>query len=347
MANSGFKRQIAAYLERGRFQGPVARLAARYWEKRSRPVRPLVLPNNAIVVGIGGATLGGAGKTPVVKQLAKELLVHGARVAIVASGYGAQPRGAVRVLPHHRAERMGDEALELCRALPTVPVMVGRNRQRAVELAARSADVVIVDSLLQTAPERLALSVLVLDGKKPWGSGACPPRGDLRARRDRLLRAADVLLVEGSLAALSEVAVPPTRWSFERRLTSIELPNGEERELSELSGKRLGLLTTLARPERVVERLAELGVEVQATLFCADHGWLTERRGRSGRHGIEVWLTTRKCKQKLGQTFENIPVWVLNERVLLPEQLVELVLDKGVIRTRKAVLESAPCSADP
>jgi tetraacyldisaccharide-1-P 4'-kinase len=241
---------------------------------------------------------------------------------------------------------MGDEALELCRALPSVPVYVGGSKQRAIELAARAADVVIVDALLQTAPERLALSLLVLDGDKPWGTGACPPRGDLRARPDRLLRAADMLLVEGSLAKLEDVALPPMRLSFARRLIAVELPNGERHPISWLSDKALGLLTTLARPERLRVRLGEHGIHPVVQRSGPDHGPLTERRGRHAARGIEAWLTTAKCRENLGQRFENIPVWVLVEELSLPEQLVDFVLDKGVIRTQRAVLESAPCSAD-
>ena len=346
MDNVGFRRQVATWLEQGTLDGRWARLAARTWEKRSRPTRPLSLPPDTLVIGVGGATLGGAGKTPVAMQLARELERYGASVAVVASSYKAHPPPAVRVLPHHRPTHVGDEALLLARALPSIPVFAGRSRERALRLAARTADVVIVDALLQTAPERLGLSILVLDGDKPWGTGACPPLGDLRARRDRLLKATDVLLVERSLDAVADVAVPHLRWSFERRLTWVERPDGQRLSVDELQGKRLGLLTTIARPERLEQRLAASGITIASWRAGADHGALKERRRRSGAPPIEAWLTTGKCRQRLGQVFENIPVWVLHEEVQLPEQLVDLVLDKGVIRTRRAVLESAPCSPD-
>jgi tetraacyldisaccharide 4'-kinase len=343
MTNVGFKRQVATWLEQGALKGRWARLVARTWEKRSRPIRPVSLPPDTLVIGVGGATLGGAGKTPVVMQLSRELERYGASVAVVASSYRAQPPPGVRVLPHHRPTHVGDEALLLCRTLASIPVFVGRSRERALRLAARTADVVVVDGLLQTAPERLGLSILVLDGNKPWGSGACPPLGDLRARRDRLLKAADVLLVERSLDAVADVALPHLRWTFERKLTWVERPDGTRLPVHELQGKPLGLLTTIARPERLEQRLAGAGITIASRRAGADHGALKERRRPLGESPIEAWLTTAKCRQRLGQVFENIPVWVLHEEVLLPEQLVDLVLDKGVIRTRRAVLESAAC----
>ncbi len=347
MSNLGSKRELAAWLEDGRFQGKFARMLARYWEKFSRPVRPLALPAGAVVVGIGGSTLGGGGKTPVVKQLARELHARGRSVAVVASSYGAPPPSAVRVLAHHHVERVGDEGLELCRSLPGIPVYVGQSREKAVHLAARAAGIVLVDSLLQTAPERLSLSVLVVDGDRPWGSGACPPAGDLRARRDRLLRATDALLVEGSLQAVEDVALPPRRWAFRRSLVAVELPDGRVAPLSALEGKRLGLLTTVARPARVREKLLALGVHVTEWRAGADHSPIKERRAFAERPGVDLWLSTAKCRERIGQVFENIPVWVIVERVELPGELLDLVSEKGAVaRNWQHAVESAPCFRD-
>lgn len=343
MTNVGFRREVAAWLEAGKLDGRMARLAARYWEKRARPVRPMRLPPASFVVGVGGTTLGGGGKTPVVKELARQLHLRGVNVAVVAPNYRAHPPTAVRVLPHHNVTRMGDEALELCRSLPDVPVYVGKIRERAVALAGRSASVVVVDSLLQTAPVRLGLSILVVDGHEPWGAGACPPLGDLRARRDRLLRATDVLLARSSLEAFRDIVIPARRYTFERDWVAVAPPSGGALPLSELSGKRLGLLTTVARPGRLLRQLGEHGIEVAEWRAGGDHGPLKPRPRPAN---VDVWVSTAKCRERIGQVFENIPVWVLVEAVTLPEQLVDLVVDKGMIRTSRPVLESAPCSAD-
>lgn len=343
MTNVGLRREVAAWLEDGRLGGRVARMAARYWEKRARPVRPMRLPTGCFVVGVGGATLGGGGKTPVVKELARQLHLNGVSVAVVARGYRAHPPRAVRVLPHHNVKRMGDEALELCRSLPDVPVYVGQSRERAVALAARAASVVLVDSLLQTAPVRLGLSILVVEGQEPWGAGACPPLGDLRARPDRLLRAADVLLARGSLEAFGEAVIPVHRYTFERDWVAVLPPNGEALPLDALFGKRLGLLTTVARPQRLLRQLRAHHFEIIEWRAGADHGPLEQRRAPAD---VDIWVSTAKCREHVGEVFENIPVWVLVEAVTLPEQLVDLVVDKGVIRTSRPVLESAPCSAD-
>jgi tetraacyldisaccharide 4'-kinase len=324
----------------------LAKRLARSWEKRARPVRPVKLPEGAVVIGVSGTTLGGSGKTPVVSALASTLRDHGASVSVVASGYGASPPAAVRVLPHHGVLRAGDEALMLARELAGVPVFVGRDRERVLALAAQKSNIIVVDSLLQTAPQRLALSVLVADGRRPWGSGACPPLGDLRARRDRLLRAADVLLVNGRSSELEELAIPSRRWPFERTLEEARTPDGRSVPLDALAGRSFGLLTTLARPDRLEARLTAAGVRLGERRFGPDHGRLVPRARRPAGPDIEAWLTTAKCATKLEQAFENIPVWVLRERVDLPPELLELLAEKGWIPRRRAVLESAPCSAE-
>jgi tetraacyldisaccharide-1-P 4'-kinase len=204
----------------------------------------------------------------------------------------------------------------------------------------------VVDSLLQTAPERLALSLLVADGNQPWGSGACPPRGDLRARRDRLLRAADVLLFSGSGFELEQLAIPARRWSFERRLREATRPGDAPLTIEQLCQRRLGLLTTVARPERLLTQLEEAGITIHEHRRGPDHGTVPGR-GRSARKpDVEAWLTTAKCATKLGQEFENIPVWVIQEDLQLPPQLLDLLAEKGWISGPTPVLESAPCSVE-
>jgi tetraacyldisaccharide 4'-kinase len=282
----------------------------------------------------------------VVLALALALKQQGASVAVVASGYGASPPRAVRVLPHHGVLRVGDEGMMLARELVDVPVFVGRDRERVLALASGHARVIVVDSLLQTAPERLSLSVLVADARQPWGAGACPPLGDLRARRDRLLRAADVLLVNGHSVDLDELVIPASRWRFDRRLSEARTPEGRSVPVEGLAGGRFGLLTTLARPERLVAELESLGVSLAEQRFGADHGRVVPRPRAWAGPRIDAWLATAKCATKLGQAFENIPVWVLHERVELPAELLDLLAEKGWISRPRAVLESAPCFAE-
>jgi tetraacyldisaccharide 4'-kinase len=319
-------RAFAGHLERGSLgRRSLARVLSAVWARAADPVRPLELPEAARVIGIGGATLGGAGKSVVALELARALAASGERAAVVAPAYPARDRTPRRVNVDDAVAAPGDEALWLARALHDdgVPVFVGAPRSEAVALAAAAAPIVIVDGLLQARPRRLAWSVLALDGAAPWGASRCPPAGDLRARKERLLEACDaVLLGFDAVLPAPDPCVQfhgKTTFSWSSELSGAWTPEGRFVALDELRGLRLGLLLAIARPERVAAALEARGVAVACKSLHADHAVPTPRPNR----GLDAWLTTAKCATKVRQTPGSTPVWTLEHRAQLPADFVE------------------------
>jgi tetraacyldisaccharide 4'-kinase len=320
-------RWFAEQLERGAWRmHPIARALSAFWASAADPVRPLELPESARVIGVGGATLGGSGKSTITLELARTLARGGARVAVVASAYPARDRAPRRVWPEDRVEPAGDEALWLARALEPdgVPVFIGAPREIAIARAAQAASIVIVDGLLQTRPRRLSLSLLALDAAAPWGSLRCPPAGDLRARRGRLLAASDAVLLATD-PALEQPAAQDAqvqfygktafRWSSE--LSGAWTHRGQLASLAQLRGLRLGLLLAVARPERIRSALAARGIGIHAIALRGDHAALKPPPGR----GLDAWLTTAKCATKVGQIRASVPVWTLEHQARLPAEV--------------------------
>jgi tetraacyldisaccharide 4'-kinase len=336
---------------------PLAGAVARAWEAVADPVRATRLPAGASVVGIGGATLGGAGKTPLTLALAQALARRGSRVAVVASGYRCRLSAARHIRPDDRASIVGDEALWLCRALwaERVHVVCGPRRDEALEVAAEVGGLIVVDGLLQARPQRLDLSVLVLDGARPWGAARCPPAGDLRARPDRLLAAADLVVVcqptRRVAAAHMNVGQPtcrvaaahmnvaqPTRrmaaaqvtplpcatplYHSQSELLGARTPRGEPISIDELRSMRLGLLLAVARPDRVLEALTENGIVPCAVRLFGDHSPMTRMAMRRADPSPDAWLTTAKCATKLAERLAGAPVLTLEHRVAVPEALL-------------------------
>ena len=171
--------RAARALERGALGFVAPRVFSESWANRAQVSRPVGLPQEASVVGVGGATLGGSYKTPLVLALARTLVARGEPVTVHAHGYRSTKGAARCVGVRDSARTVGDDALWLFRELSTlpvpVPVVVGRDRSCALAFAATLAPLVVSDALLQTSPERLALSILALDAERPWGAGACPP----------------------------------------------------------------------------------------------------------------------------------------------------------------------------
>ena len=112
--------------------GGLAQLRRRLYTRGTLKSRRLPCP----VISVGNLTLGGTGKTPMVVHLAEEVLKLGYRPVILSRGYKglAEKSGAIvsdgcKLLCD--ARRSGDEPYLMAALLPTVPVMVGRDRYRA------------------------------------------------------------------------------------------------------------------------------------------------------------------------------------------------------------------------
>jgi tetraacyldisaccharide 4'-kinase len=326
---------LGRMLEEGRFRSALPRALEKVWSHWSRAERDVPLPRGAAVIGVGGPTLGGSYKTPVTLALARVLAERGERVAIVTHGYGSTVGAARRATECDDVRDVGDDAAWLARDREgiQVPVFVARRRAHALALAAQSAPTLVVDSLLQTAPERLALALLVVDAREPWGAGACPPAGDLRATKQALLAAADAVVAvsadpHADAPRVSELAADARRaglptFVVTRLLSAIRAGSGSPVRLTELSSRPVGLVLAIARPARVTTELAAHGIHPVILETFRDHA--TPRgRGTPKGSALDAWLTTPKCATKLETTYRGAPLVVLRQQFRLPDALIEL-----------------------
>src|SRR3954468_14061547 len=131
------------------------------------------------VISVGNLTLGGTGKTPMVKWLAGWLQSNGSRVALVSRGYGAA------------TGKQNDEALELGLALPSVPHLQNRDRVAAAEraIAESTSQVLVLDDGFQHRRLAREIDIVLLDALEPFGFEHVFPRGTLREPLSGLDRA--------------------------------------------------------------------------------------------------------------------------------------------------------------
>ncbi|HEY0649209.1 tetraacyldisaccharide 4'-kinase [Phenylobacterium sp.] len=175
-----------------------------------RPVDPGVP-----VICVGNLTMGGTGKTPVVRELARRLGGH-----VLSRGYGGSEAGPLQVDPaRHTAAQVGDEPLMLAQDLP---VWIARDRAAGAKAAAEAgAKVVVMDDGHQNPSVKKTLSLVVVDGETrggewPFGDGRVFPAGPLREPLKAGLARADaaVILLPADLAEpdpdlLRELAAVP------------------------------------------------------------------------------------------------------------------------------------------
>ncbi len=322
---------IARRLEQGIAPSPLGNALEGAWATiaAARVARPVTLPEGAHILGVGGAVLGGAGKTPVAITLARALALEGHPVALIGHGYRADTSSARHVLPDDPVSRVGDDALCAARALaPTnTPVFVAKHRADALALAVRSGKtVLVVDGLLQTTPRRLDDAVLVLDGAAPFGAGHCPPLGDLRAPSNALLEAADhVVALGGRRSPALPVSAVPLASSIDGALDA----SGRRHALASLVSERLGLLVAIARPSRLLDALACAGIHPRSVITLADHARFGPRAIDHARFlGLDAWLTTARCATKLPPRLGGAPVLLLDHRVDVGPLLARLSIGR-------------------
>lgn len=172
-----------------------------------RIARTTPMDVGAPVICVGNLTVGGVGKTPIVRELALRLQAQGQKAFVLTRGHGGSLAGPILVDPaRHAAAEVGDEPLMLARDLP---VMVAKARAAgALEAVAEGADVIVMDDGHQNPTVRKTLSLVVVDGETrdrewPFGDGSVFPSGPMREPlRVGLARAdAVIILLPPDLAA--------------------------------------------------------------------------------------------------------------------------------------------------
>ncbi|MCC6890633.1 MAG: tetraacyldisaccharide 4'-kinase [Hyphomicrobiales bacterium] len=271
----------------------LAPLGALYGAVAGRRMRRLGARAAVPVVCIGNLTVGGAGKTPAALAVARLLAADGHAPVFLSRGYGGRLAGPVHVeASRHRAAEVGDEALLLARAAPTV---VAHDRVRGAEAAvAAGASVIVMDDGFQNPSLVKDCSVLLVDARRGIGNGRVIPAGPLRAPLARQLECAQGLIVVGATADIAVAAAARARAIpvFRARL----LPHPEA--LASLRGNRLLAYAGIGDPEKFFASLCEAGVAPTVTRSFDDHHRFGAREvralcGEAEREGL-VLVTTEK-----------------------------------------------------
>ena len=298
-------------------------LLVRFEVKRRRDQAPLkgATPDGVTVIVIGGLTVGGTGKTPVLIALGRWLQHNGYRVGVISRGYRRQALSEVRqVAPNDDATSVGDEPLLISREL-AVPVVVGRDRRQALDtlLQHNAIDIVLSDDGLQHYQLPRDLEIVVLDGQRGLGNGRLLPAGPLREPRERLAE------VDWVLERNSD---DPDR-GFEYHITGARhLASGRlvvwSNCLAQWGDQTLTAMTALGQPEQFFEMLTTQGLTV-TTVSLPDHDIIMPHHFMGVK--TEIVLMTAKDAIKLNGSIDS-RLWVVEIEVQLPASLLAALHDK-------------------
>jgi tetraacyldisaccharide 4'-kinase len=316
---SGRRRGAGAALARGVLRlAEVPYTAAVNWRnRRFDQAHSMVERVGVPVVSVGNLTLGGTGKTPMVKWIARWFAERGVRVAIVSRGYGATAGGK------------NDEALELEQSLPEVPHVQNPNRVAGARTAIDTfgGQLILLDDGFQHRRLARDLDIVLLDASAPFGFEHVFPRGMLREPITGLERADVVCLTRADqLGAADRDAIrrrvaelaPQAAWCEAAHAAS-ELRNvlGQTEPIAAVAGRRLAAFCGIGNPAALRRTLEELGGEIAFWREFPDHHAYSARDRAElatavGVADAELVLTTHKDLVKLpADRLGARPLWAL------------------------------------
>jgi tetraacyldisaccharide 4'-kinase len=217
------------------------------------------------VICVGNFVVGGAGKTPTALALARIARSHELTPGFLTRGYGGEEPGPLLVAPaQHGPDRVGDEALLLAAAAPTV---VARDRPAgAALLVANKVDFIIMDDGFQNPSLAKDFCFVAVDAETGVGNGMVLPAGPLRAPIRPQLRQADALVVIGDGQASEPIvraAARAGRTILRARLKPTRVKEWRKSPILAFAG--------IARPGKFFASLAAIQAPVAKTVAFPDH----------------------------------------------------------------------------
>jgi tetraacyldisaccharide 4'-kinase len=311
------------WYERGRRRASATRLlllpAAAVWASvtASRIARAQPFDPGVPVICVGGLTLGGTGKTPVVHEVLNRLSGRGVAAHALSRGYGGRLKGPIRVDPAlHGAGDVGDEPLVLAR---DHVVWVSADRVAGAKAAAAAgAEVLVMDDGHQNPSLKKTLALVVVDGETrdgewPFGDGDVFPAGPMREPLPAGIARADavVVLLPNDLAAPDPAlsALFGGKPVLAARLEPVGAPP---------PGRQLGF-AGVGKPWKVERALTAAGCDLVDFIPLPDHAELSEARlnalaARAAKAGAGL-VTTEKDWVRLPAPWrERIAAWPVRAR---------------------------------
>ncbi|WP_308719366.1 tetraacyldisaccharide 4'-kinase [Komagataeibacter xylinus] len=277
------------------------------------------------VLCCGNIGVGGAGKTPLVMDLAKRAISRGRRPAFLSRGYGGRARAGTRVDPKlHTARDVGDEPLLLARI---APCYVGADRAVSARRAvADGADCLLMDDGFQNPTLHQDLALVVVDGAVGFGNGRVLPAGPLREPvATAFARAGGVVIMGGDQQGIA-ASLPDGLPCFAATLQPDTQSVPRNRPIIAFAG--------IGRPAKFFEGLAQSGLRPARCLAFPDHhAYTAAEQARLHRLAAQAGgclVTTRKDAVRLNAALQaevhTVDLQLAWTTPAMPERILDLWL---------------------
>jgi tetraacyldisaccharide 4'-kinase len=264
------------------------------------------------VISVGNITLGGTGKTSLVKIIAVKLQCEKHKVAVLTRGYRKKGRDA------------GDEPTMLMASLKDVAVIVDKNRVRGARVA---VDEYGADTDLE---------IIAINALEGFGNRQMLPRGILREPLSSLIRADIFVLTKVNLSLSVQslrdalTRINPRALIVEASHRAIGLYNAnlsqENFFVDYLKDKQVALFSGIGDPASFSELIKNLGSRIGLDLRFPDHHYYTAEDlsgiiGEAENKGIKLIITTEKDAARLSKDdldrFAHVQLLVLRIELII------------------------------
>jgi tetraacyldisaccharide 4'-kinase len=270
-------------------------------------IKPVRL--GAKVISVGNITLGGTGKTTFVEYLSRLLSLQGKKVAVLSRGYR-------RNTAKHGTQGIGDEPAMLQQRLPSLQVIVDKNRIKAGFKAIRdyAVDTLILDDGMQQWRIFKDLEIVTIEAANPFGNYRMLPAGFLREPQSALRRADIFVLTQvrpnqdtsdltSRLERINANALIIESIHQPDGFSSVSNP-GELLGVDTLKGKSVLIFSGIGNPQGFENCIGELGIKIVKSFRFSDHHNYTQEDidniiKTTRQMNVDTIITTQKDAVKV------------------------------------------------
>ncbi len=312
---------------------------------------------NVPVLVVGGISVGGSGKTPLVAALVEDLAARGYKPGIISRGYGGEATAWPMEVNHSTQARVVGDEPQLLFELTGIPVVAGPDRIRDGRLLIDKygCDVIVSDDGFQHFRLYRDFDIVVVEGAGGQSNGGQSnpfllPSGPLREPISGLVRANAVVVNAVLNTALKGAGAPDIGVNAQVHclLESLDIPifsmsyqlanprnirTGERADYARFMRQPIHAVAAIGNPERFFGQLENKGLQItrhpfadhyqfsQADLnFADDHPiFMTEKDGIKCRHLEQTGLMwTIPARAALPADFFSMINHVLSARQKCP-----------------------------
>ena len=239
------------------------------------------------IINVGNISVGGTGKTPHVEYLLSLLTKY--KVSTISRGYKRKTKGFIEVKTQSNVRDVGDEPLQIKRKFPETLVIVDEKRVHAIDTIIamqNTPDVIVLDDAYQHRYVHPGLNILLVDFNRPITKDYMLPVGRLRESSHNSHRA-DVVIVTKCPEDISSMDMRIMQkelnlFAYQHLFFSMFVYDsmrsifGNEnryKDISDLSGISILVVTGIANPKPLYKKLENVGATVYPLSFSDHHNF--------------------------------------------------------------------------